>query len=228
MLQHRPGDVVVHAVAHVAVCVAVCAAVCAAASAAASADTDTAARIATLTRQADQGDAPSKQQLFELLCAELHRMARRELWKNDGGGATLSATVLVHEVYLSLSRAEGLAFPDRPRFMAYAARAMRGVIIDHARERKALKRGGGFEFTTRATGHGDNPAGAAQEVEHLQSLSDALEAMAAIDAPLAEVVDLKFFCGLTFGEIATLRGVSERTVQRDWEKARLMLHRSLA
>jgi RNA polymerase sigma factor (TIGR02999 family) len=187
-------------------------------------DADTAARITTLTRQADAGDAPSKQQLFELLYAELHRMARRELWKNDGGSATLSATALVHEAYLSLSKAEGLAFPDKPRFMAYAARAMRGLIIDHARERRALKRGGGFEFTTLSTELGEQTP----EADNLQSLSDALEALAALDAPLAEVVDLKFFCGLTFGEIATLRGVSERTVQRDWEKARLMLHRSLA
>jgi RNA polymerase sigma factor (TIGR02999 family) len=185
---------------------------------------DSAAQITTLTEKADQGDGMAKQQLFELLYAELHRMARRELWKNDGGSATLSATALVHEAYLGLCKAEGPVFPDKARFMAYAGRAMRGLIIDHARERRALKRGGGFEFTTLNTGIGDQ----APEAEGLQALSDALEELATIDAPLAEVVDLKFFCGLSFAEIATLRGVSERTVQRDWEKARLLLHRSLA
>jgi RNA polymerase sigma factor (TIGR02999 family) len=107
--------------------------------------------------------------------------------------------------------------------MAYAARAMRGLIIDYARERRALKRGGAFEFTTLSTDGAEQVA----EAEGLQSVSDALEDLARIDRTLAEVVDLKFFCGLSFAEIASLRGVSERTVQRDWEKARL-LHRTLS
>lgn len=178
--------------------------------------------IAQLTLAADAGDPGAKQQLFSALYAELHRMARYQLWKNDGG-VSLSATTLVHEAYLGISRSEGLAFPDKGRFMAYAARAMRGLIIDHVRERRALKRGGGFEFTTL-----DSDAQHLPQLEGLQSLSDALEELALIDAPLAELVDLKFFCGLSFAEIASLRGISERTVQRDWQKARLLLHRSLS
>lgn len=184
--------------------------------------TDTNPRLGELAALADAGDSAARQQLFEALYAELHRLARRELWKDDGG-VTISATTLVHEAYLGFGMKEGLAFPDKARFMAYAARAMRGLIIDHARERRALKRGGGFEFTTLSTNAENVP-----EAEGLQSLSDALEELAGIDPTLAEVVDLKFFCGMTFAEIAGLRGVSERTVQRDWEKARLLLHRSLS
>lgn len=176
--------------------------------------------IAQLVTAVEAGDATARQALFAALYAELHRLARYQLWKNDGG-VSLSATTLVHEAYLGL--AEGAVFPDKARFMAYAARAMRGLIIDHVRERRALKRGGAFEFTTLHTDAQEVP-----ELEGLQSLSDALEELALIDAPLAEVVDLKFFCGLSFAEIASLRGVSERTVQRDWQKARLLLHRSLS
>jgi RNA polymerase sigma factor (TIGR02999 family) len=113
------------------------------------------------------------------------------------------------------------AFPDRARFMAYAARVMRGLIIDHAREGRALKRGGQFEITVLDT-RVEESAASPQE---LSQLGDALDDLAADDPALAEVVDLKFFCGFSFAEIGAMRGVSERTVQRDWEKARIYLHR---
>ena len=150
-------------------------------------------------------------------------MARRQLWKH-GGGVTLSATTLLHEAYLDLSAAQGLTFPDPPRFMAYAARAMRGLIIDYARRRQALKRGGAFEFTELDTEAGVPSVDAGP----LQALSDALDELSRLDPGLAELVDLKFFGGLGFVDIAQLRGVSERTVQRDWAKARALLHRSLS
>ena len=108
--------------------------------------------------------------------------------------------------------------------MAYAARAMRGLVIDYARERKAQKRGGKFEFTAIDTKIADE----APDDRRLSRIADALDELAKIDRPLAELVDLKFFCGLSTAEIAALRGVSERTVERDWTKARLYLRRALA
>jgi RNA polymerase sigma factor (TIGR02999 family) len=104
--------------------------------------------------------------------------------------------------------------------MAYASRAMRGLIIDYARERRAQKRGGGFDITELPTVVPDLAA----DVGELQSLSDALDELAAVDAALAELVDLKFFCGFSFAEVAAMRSTSERTVRRDWSKARLYLH----
>jgi RNA polymerase sigma factor (TIGR02999 family) len=108
--------------------------------------------------------------------------------------------------------------------MGYAARVMRGLIIEHARNRRALKRGGGFEITSLQT----DAEAAVVDAPALSRLSDALDELAALDTTLANIVDLKFFCGFSFGEIAGMRGVSERTVQRQWEKARIYLHRSLS
>jgi RNA polymerase sigma factor (TIGR02999 family) len=105
--------------------------------------------------------------------------------------------------------------------MAYAARAMRGLIIDHYRNHRAQKRGGQLEFTPLHTNLPQLQDDA--RAIALDGLGDALESLAVIDARLAECVDLKFFCGLSFVEIARLRNVSERTIQRDWDKARLLL-----
>ena len=107
--------------------------------------------------------------------------------------------------------------------MGYAARVMRGLIIDHARNRHAQKRGGQFEITAFDTDVVENTA----NPRELTQISEALDELVKIDPSLSEVVDLKFFCGFSFGEIATMRGVSERTVQREWEKARIYLHRSI-
>jgi DNA-directed RNA polymerase specialized sigma24 family protein len=97
------------------------------------------------------------------------------------------------------------------------------VIIDHVRERRARKRGGGFELTTLDPGRAES----AVLPDDMAPLSDALDALASLDPALAELVELKFFCGLAFVEIAAIRGVCERTVQRDWNKARLFLHDAL-
>lgn len=157
--------------------------------------------------------------LFSSLYEDLHRMAPRELSRR-GGQVTLGATTLLHEAYLDMSGRADSAFPDRARFMAYASRVMRGLIIDYARSRQAQKRGGEFEITS-ISGDVSDPS---LDDRELSKLSDALDDLAKIDEDLAQVVDLKFFCGFTFAEIAGLRGVSERTVQRDWEKARIYLH----
>ena len=118
-----------------------------------------------------------------------------------------------------------MAFPDRARFFTYAARVMRGLIIDGLRRRQAQKRGGGFEITSLdGKDMDDTPSGDAEEIERL---GRALDELAAVEPEIANVVDLKFFCGFTFTEIASLRGVSERTVQRQWDKARIYLRHVL-
>src|SRR6476469_1456838 len=166
----------------------------------------------------DSDPAPSDAEaLFSTLYGELHRMARRELSRR-GRNMTLGATTLLHEAYLGMSARSGMAFPDQARFMAYAARTMRGLIIDHVRRRYAHKRGGLYELTPLDTTIAARLAGA----DDLQQIS------AAVEPVLAEIVDLKFFCGFSFAEIAAMRGVSERTVQRHWEKARLYLHHAIA
>jgi RNA polymerase sigma factor (TIGR02999 family) len=176
--------------------------------------------IPELIQAADRGDRAASETLFAALYAELHRLARRELARS-GGPATLGATTLLHEAYLSLAGRADASFPDRARFLAYAARVMRGLIIDHARRRQAQKRGGRFELTTLPTDVGESGVDAGE----LSEIGEALDELAATDPSLAEVVDLKFFCGFTFDEIAAMKGVSERTVQRSWEKARLFLYR---
>jgi RNA polymerase sigma factor (TIGR02999 family) len=178
--------------------------------------------ITTLLASAELGDRAAADALFTVLYDELHRMARRELSKR-ASGMSLGATTLLHDAYLDISGREGAAFPDRNRFMAYAARVMRGLIIDYARSRQAQKRGGQFEITSIRT----DVAEAVPDAAQLGPLSDALDELATVDPRLARIVDLKFFCGFSFGEIAAMSGVSERTVQRDWEKARIYLHHVL-
>lgn len=178
--------------------------------------------LSSLFASAERGDRAAADQLFSTLYDELHRMARRELSRR-GGGVTLGATTLLHEAYLDISDREGATFPDRNRFMGYAARAMRGLIIDYARRRQAQKRGGEFEITSLST----DVAGAAPDGDELTRLSGALDELETTDARLARIVDLKFFGGFSFAEIGAMMDVSERTVQRDWQKARIYLHRVL-
>jgi RNA polymerase sigma factor (TIGR02999 family) len=179
------------------------------------------ANISQLMELAERGDERSASKLFSLLYGELRRLAKCQLARQ--GVDTVSATTLIHEAYLNMAGQPGHAFPDQARFMAYAARVMRGLIIDHIRNRLAIKRGGKFEITALTTDAGQSPA----EDHDLMKLSDALDELAAVDNSLCQVVDLKFFCGFSFSEIANMEGISERTVQRKWEKARLYLHRTL-
>jgi RNA polymerase sigma factor (TIGR02999 family) len=179
------------------------------------------ATLSSLFEAVERGDVSAADALFGALYSELHWIAKRELAR-QGMPVSLGATTLLHQAYIEMAERNGISFPDRARFMAYAGRVMRGLIIDHARRRQAQKRGGQFEITSAET----DCAEPAIDTE-LSLISDALDALAKTEAPLAELVDLKFFCGLTFGEIASLRGISERTVQRQWERARIYLHRSI-
>jgi RNA polymerase sigma factor (TIGR02999 family) len=178
--------------------------------------------ISSLIAAAAQADASACEKLFEALYSELHRLAKREL-AGRGAPVSLSATTLLHKAYIEMAEREGPSFPDRARFMSYVARVMRGLIIDHARNRLALKRGGKFEITSLDV-EADPEAVDSRE---LTLVGEALDALAKTDPSLAEVVDLKFFCGFSFAEIAAMQDVSERTVQRKWEKARLYLHHTI-
>jgi len=178
-------------------------------------------RLVELTARSEAGDAVAKDALFTALYAELHRLAEIQIYRN-GGNLTLGATTLLHEAYLDIARRETLAFPDRGRFLAYAARAMRALIIDYIRSRGARKRGGDLTFTTLP-----GELNSSDSSVDYDRLSQALDELSHLEPSLAELVDLKFFCGFSFAEIAEIRHVSERTVQRDWAKARAVLFQAM-
>jgi RNA polymerase sigma factor (TIGR02999 family) len=164
---------------------------------------------------ASGANTPNSQQ-FAALYNDLRQLAERQLRRNSG--APVSPTTLLHEAYLGMS-GKKLIFPDRERFIGYAARVMRGLIIDLVRERRALKRGSAFHITQLSTEIGEPLA----DELALGRLSEALDQLAIHDPRLAELVDLKYFCGYTVDDIAAQTGTSKRTVQRDWEKARVLL-----
>ena len=180
--------------------------------------------IESLIRRADRADREATDKLFAVLYNELHRLAEHNL-RRAGSSLTLGTTTLLHEAYLNIAGRENIAFAERSRFLAYASRAMRGLVIDYARSRRAKKRGRQFEITLT----NDEPSSTQpmQDVAELERLGQALDELAQFEPALAELVDLHFFCGFSFAEIAALRGVSERTVRRDWRKTRLLLHQAL-
>jgi RNA polymerase sigma factor (TIGR02999 family) len=178
----------------------------------------------SLIHRADHADRDAADKLFALLYHELHRLAEHNL-RRAGAALTLGPTTLLHEAYLNISGRDAVTFANELRFLSYASRAMRGLVIDYARRRRAKKRGRQIEITLAGD---EQPSGdAMRTAEELEQLSDALDELATLDPALAELVDLHFFCGFSFTEIASLRGISDRTVQRDWRKARLLLQQAL-
>ncbi|HWS25303.1 MAG TPA: ECF-type sigma factor [Xanthomonadales bacterium] len=178
--------------------------------------------ITLLLVDARKGSAPAQERLYAHVYRELHRLAERQLrGDREHGGATS----LVHEAFFKLSRAP-TEFNDRQHFFATAARAMRQILIDRARERQAERRGGGVRAQTLD--------GVALEVsagghdEELLALNQALDQLAAFDPRLAQVVEMRFFGGLELSEIAPLLDVSERTLKRDWRRARAFLYQTLS
>jgi len=165
---------------------------------------------------------PDASVLFETLYDELRRLARRAV-RRHGGRDIMSTRTLVHEAWLNIGQRPSLAFAEPGQFLAYAARTMRGMVIDRHRARMAQKRGGDVVIVPLDTHNG---AQAADDLP-LEGLSDALDELAALEPDLANVVDLVFFGGFTLAEVACIQGVSERTVQRQWQKARLLLHRAM-
>lgn len=178
--------------------------------------------LSALIESAERGDQSAADALFSALYSELHRVAKRELAR-QGVPVSLSATTLLHQAYIEVAGNNKAHFPDRGRFMGYASRVMRGLIIDHARNRSAQKRGGQFHITS-STSAQEQPT----DDRELMRIGEALDELAKIDGALAEIVDMKFFCGFTFAEIAAMKNISERTAQRQWEKARIYLHRKLS
>ena len=175
--------------------------------------------LTLLLEGARQGDREAVDRLFATLYSELRQIAHARLRKS-APLTLVDTTVLVNESYLRLVRAGKLAVNDRVHFLAYAARVMRSIIVDLVRERMAARRGGGQAAITLDTAVAD--AVPAAEAEIL-AVSEALESLGKVEPRLAEVVELRYFAGLTELEIAVALGQSERTVRRLWEKARVLL-----
>ena len=180
--------------------------------------------ITVLLDAAHNGDRGAMDRVLATLYQELHAMARRQLAGQHGH--TLDATALVHEAYLRLvGRGNGTAhFDDRAHFFAYAASAMRSVVVDYARQRLAQKRGGDQH---RVTDLPEDLEGGLRLDEDMLGLDTALTRLAAVDPRLGQVVELRYFAGLSELEIAALLQRSERSVRRDWQKARMFLLASL-
>jgi len=181
--------------------------------------------ITVLLDAARDGDRGALDRVLSALYQELHGMARRQL-AGQQHGHTLDATALVHEAYLKLvGRGNGSAqFDDRAHFFAYAASAMRSVIVDYARQRLAQKRGGDLHRVTELP---ENIEGGLSLDEDMLGLDTALNRLTAVDPRLTQVVELRYFAGLSELEIAALLQRSERSVRRDWQKARMFLLASL-
>ena len=180
------------------------------------------AEITQWLSDARDGDRVALDRVLSTLYRELHSMARRQLGNQNGH--TLDATGLVHEAYLRLIGRVDTEFEDRAHFFAYAASAMRSVVVDYARQRLAQKRGGDLHRVTELP---DDVEGGLRLDEDMLALDTALTRLAGVDAKLAQVVELRYFAGLSEAEIACLLKRSERSVRRDWQKARLYLLASL-
>jgi RNA polymerase sigma factor (TIGR02999 family) len=163
------------------------------------------------------------EQAFAGAYQELRRLARARL-RGGGRNTVLDTTALVHETYLKLSRMAGVSFPDRPRFLVYAGRAMRSIIVDMVRQRRTERAGGDVAVLTLT---GDLVDALPAEEAHILAVHEALQEMARVDPRMAQVVELRYFGGLTDAEIGTALGVTDRTVRRDWEQARLFLAEAL-
>ena len=180
------------------------------------------ADITALLDAARGGDRGALDNVLATLYHELHTMARRQLAGQHG--QTLDATALVHEAYLKLIGRREAQFDDRAHFFAYAASAMRSVVVDYARQRLAQKRGGDLHRVTELP---EEIEGGLRLDEDMLGLDTALNQLAAVDERLARVVELRYFAGLSELEIAELLKRSERSIRRDWQKAKLFLLASL-
>ena len=180
---------------------------------------------------ADPDDAPVEppdgvDTHFAACYQQLRRMARSRL-RDSGGDVVLDTTALVHESWLKLSRSAGAqVFPDRAHFLSYAGRAMRSIIVDMVRQRQADRRGNDATHLTLTSAGAENLALPGDEDVVLR-VHDALEQLARLDPRMAQVVEMKYYAGMTEAEIGEALGVTDRTVRRDWEQARLMLSAAL-
>jgi RNA polymerase sigma factor (TIGR02999 family) len=172
------------------------------------------ARVTDLLIQSSAGDPDATDRLFPLVYEELRRVAHAQL-RSERPGHTLGTTALVHETYLRLVDQTRVHWRNRGHFLVVASWAMRRILLDYARRNRAARRGGG---TIRFTLNADAPA--AERGEMLLALDEALERLALVDRRLSQVVECRYFGGLTEQETAEALGITRRTVQRDWAKAR--------
>jgi RNA polymerase sigma factor (TIGR02999 family) len=181
---------------------------------------DPGARASGPDRASGERDPDQVDAWFQTAYDELRRLAEDQM-RRERDDHTLQPTALLNEAWAKLAGSDLEDWSDRTRFMGVAARAMRQILVDHARRRAAAKRGGGGRRTTLA-GLGD-----AIDLDGILALDEALDRLDRIEPRLRQVVEYRFFAGLTDAETADLMGVTRRTVQRDWAKARAWLHREL-
>jgi len=171
----------------------------------------------------EAGASQSADALFDAVYSRLKAMAGRQLAQNPSGQASLDTTALVHELYLRISANRELAFSHPAQFFAYAARAMRHLLRDRARDRLRQRAGGGW---VRMTLTGSEPL-AITSAEQALALDEALVRLAQTDARAAQVVELRYFAGLSLEQVADTLGLTRRTIDRDWRFARAFLHDQL-
>jgi len=186
----------------------------------------TSGEVTRLLRVARDGDANALEQVYELVYVELRRIAAARL-RAERDGHTLQPTALVNEAYMKLAASPGSGIQDRSHFLSVAARAMRQVLVDHARRRDAAKRGAGVAPATLTGRRLASPDQSRLESDELLALDAALDRLDAMDSRLRQVVELRFFGGLTDTEVGEVLGVTRRTVQRDWTRARAWLYGEL-
>ncbi len=179
--------------------------------------------ITALLRAVEKGDRESIDRLFTLLYANLRGMAHGQL-RRVPAGQTLDTTALVHETYLRLSEGASWSARDRQHFFALAGRAMRMILIDRARSRSRLRRGGG----ARPINLDAVEISVEERAAELLDLDEALDRLAAVDGELGKLVELRYFAGLSLEKIAEMTGQSVRTLNRSWQAARTFLYKELA
>lgn len=177
--------------------------------------------VTSLLQRMRVGDSRAASDLIPLIYKELHVIAARHM-RHERPNHTLQSTVLVHEAFLQLAGTSKVDWQSRAHFFALASRAMRRVLVDHARAANANKRPGAHQQVEL-----DSGLGASEDVIDLLALNEALERLATWDQRQSQIVEMRFFAGLNFEEIAEVMGISERTAKRDWTMARAWLHTEL-
>lgn len=182
--------------------------------------------ITTLLEAVRDGDREAIDRLFPVLYEELHRLAhaQRREWRGD---YTINTTALVHEAYLKLVRQERVGWNERSHFFALAAKAMRQILMDYARRRQAVKRGGGAAPVALDTAAAEVNPVSSDSAADLLALEDAMAQLERVNERQARVVECRFFAGLPVAETAAALGISEATVKRDWRTARAVLRQAL-
>jgi len=183
--------------------------------------------ITLILSSARGGNTEAVAEVFERVYSEIRRIAQGEI-RRMGPGMTMNTTAVVHEAYLKLVSARGIAWEDRAHFYAVAATAMRQILIDYARKRSAGKRGGGARILSLDDMESSDGIRVNPGHESLLALDSALSRLATLDERLSRVVELRFFAGLSVQETAETLGVTDRTVKRDWRRARAYLHSEIS